>query len=370
MNIPYLSLKAVTAQHAEEIQQAVRCVVDNGWYLLGEEVKAFETEYARYVGAKHCVACANGLDALTLIMRAYKEMGKLEDGDEIIVPSNTYIATILAISANNLKPVLVEPRLTVDGETLVMGRGSLEIDEDLIEASITPRTRGVMLVHLYGFNAYTERIGEMCRRHNLLLMHDCAQSHGVRVETGDAWAHSFYPGKNLGALGDAGCVTTNDDRLAQTIRTLANYGSSRKYVFPYKGQNSRMDEIQAAVLRIKLRYLDEDNDRRREIAMRYNREIRNRLVTLPPVTEDAVYHIFPILCSERDRLQQYLKDNGIGTMIHYPIPPHRQEAYREWNALSYPISEKIHREELSLPCNQTMTDEEVTYVIQTINQFT
>lgn len=363
MNIPYLSLEKVTAQHAEEIQDAVACVVSKGWYLQGEETRAFEQEYAEYVGAKNCISCANGLDALTLILRGYKELGMLKDGDEVIVPANTYIASILAISENNLTPVLVEPKLS-----------NYQIDDSLIEKAITSRTRAIMIVHLYGFDAYTEKIGNICKANNLLLIQDCAQAHGIlhtKINPASsrigACAYSFYPGKNLGALGDAGCITTNETELAEVVRTLANYGSSRKYIFEYKGRNSRMDEIQAAVLRVKLKYLDEENKRRKEIAKRYIAEIKNRILTLPPL--DGVYHVFPVLCKDRDSLQQYLLSKGIHTMIHYPIPPHQQKAYSEWNNLSYPITEKIHREELSIPCNQTMTDDEVNYIIHVLQDF-
>lgn len=363
MNIPYLSLEKVTAQHAEEIQDAVACVVSKGWYLQGEETRAFEQEYAEYVGAKNCISCANGLDALTLILRGYKELGMLKDGDEVIVPANTYIASILAISENNLTPVLVEPKLS-----------NYQIDDSLIEKAITSRTRAIMIVHLYGFDAYTEKIGNICKANNLLLIQDCAQAHGIlhtKINPASsrigACAYSFYPGKNLGALGDAGCITTNETELAEVVRTLANYGSSRKYIFEYKGRNSRMDEIQAAVLRVKLKYLDEENKRRKEIAKRYIAEIKNRILTLPPL--DGVYHVFPVLCKDRDSLQQYLLNKGIHTMIHYPIPPHQQKAYSEWNNLSYPITEKIHREELSIPCNQTMTDDEINYIIHVLQDF-
>lgn len=364
-NIPYLSLKKVTQQHEEEICQAIDKVVRSGWYLQGEAVNRFEESYAQYIGTEHCVGCGNGLDALTLILHAYKEMGVLQEGDEVIVPANTYIATILAITANGLCPVLVEPSLE-----------TLELDDTLLEQAITSRTRAIMLVHLYGRCAYTEHIGQLCRKHNLKLIEDNAQAHGCRFGTqrtgslGDAAAHSFYPGKNLGAMGDGGAVTTNDPQLAQTVRALANYGSSRKYVFPYKGHNSRLDEIQAAVLNVKLQYLDADNLRRKQLANSLNTLIDNPLVTVPILPDrDNVWHIYPILCPQRGALQAFLAHKGIGTIIHYPIPPHQQEAYREWNTRSYPITERIHAEELSLPCNQTMTDDEIKYVAETINSF-
>lgn len=364
--IKFLDLKAVTAMHADEISAAVQRVVNSGWYLQGNENKAFAEEYARYIGTRHCVGCGNGLDALTLILRAYKEMGRLHDGDEVIVPANTYIATILAITENNLTPVLVEPRID-----------TFQIDDNLIERAITSRTRAIMIVHLYGLCAYTERINEICHNHNLLLIEDNAQAHGCRYNDrltgslGNAAAHSFYPGKNLGALGDGGAVTTDDEELANMIGALGNYGSERKYVFQYKGRNSRLDEIQAAVLRVKLKYLDADNALRRSIAMQYIEHIDNPLLTLPSTDycHSSVHHIFPVLCSERERLQQHLLNQGIQTMIHYPIPPHRQKCYADIATLSLPITERIHREELSLPLNPTLQQEEIELIIETANSF-
>lgn len=355
--IKYLELKAVTAQHADEIHDAVNRVVDGGWYLQGEETKAFEAEYAKYIGTSHCIGVGNGLDALTLIIRAYKEMGVMADGDEVIVPANTYIASILSITENGLTPILVEPRLD-----------TFQIDDSQIEQAITPKTKAIMIVHLYGYCAYTDRIGDICKQHNLKIIEDNAQAHGCEAHSslltphsslkktgslGNAAAHSFYPGKNLGALGDAGAVTTNDDQLATTIRAIANYGSSRKYVFDYCGRNSRIDELQAAILRVKLRHLDEDNERRRAVALRYSREIDNPDIVVPSEqwAQMGVNHIYPVLCPQRDRLQQYLTDNGVQTVIHYPIPPHRQRCYAQWSSLSLPITERIHREELSLPGN-------------------
>lgn len=357
--------------HADEIQQAVREAVDSGWYLQGERIARFEREYADYCGTKHCVSCANGLDALTLMLQAYKELGRLHDGDEVIVPANTYIATILAITENNLVPVLVEPSplnspLAPKGGILE-GNCSLpfQIDDSKIEEAITEKTKAIMLVNLYGYNSYTEKIGEICKKHNLILMVDCAQSHGITLPSGAGGAWSFYPGKNLGALADAGAMTTDDDELAEVFRALANYGSSRKYVFDYLGRNSRMDEITAAVLSVKLKYLNEDNKRRQEIADLYINNIKNENILLPP--REGVHHIFPILTPQRDELQAYLREQGIGTMIHYPIPPHKQQCYKEWSNMSFPITEQIHREELSLPINQAMTDEEVFYIIDKIN---
>lgn len=380
--IPYLSLQKVTASHLEEIESAITEVIESGWYLKGEATERFERDYAEYIGTRYCIGCGNGLDALTLIFRAYKELGVMTDGDEVIVPANTFVASILSISENGLKPVLVEPR-----------PDTLEIDDSKIEAAVTERTRAILLVHLYGRCAYTEKIGQLCHDHHLKLIEDNAQAHGCRYNIqpsmfglqrtgslGHAAAHSFYPGKNLGALGDAGAVTTDDEKLASMVLSLGNYGSSRKYVFEHKGRNSRIDELQAAVLDIKLKYLDEDNARRKVIAERYISEIDNPRITIPGVTNaksakaiyalgDNVWHIFPILCAERDRLQEYLLDKGVQTAIQYPIPPHRQKAYSEWNGLQLPITEKIHREELSLPCNQTMTDEEVDEVIRFVNAF-
>ena len=351
--------------HEDEINKAISDVVASGWYLNGTAVQRFEEHYRTYIGTQHCVSCGNGLDALHLILRAYKELEQLHDGEEIIVPANTYIATILAITENNLTPVLVEPDIT-----------TLEIDDNRIEAAITPRTRAIMLVHLYGRCAYTEKISNICKQHKIKLIEDNAQAHGCTYNgkhtgsLGDAAAHSFYPGKNLGALGDAGAVTTNDLELVKAVRTLGNYGSSRKYVFDYQGKNSRMDEIQAAVLNVKLKYLDKDNARRKEIAHYFEQHIKNDCITIPAALNcDNVYHIFPILCTERDRLQEYLKKNGVQTMIHYPIPPHKQKAYKEWNALSFPLTERIHREELSIPCNQTMSLGDAEQIATLLNNF-
>lgn len=360
LNIPFLSLKDITALHRDELMQAVGRVAESGWYLQSDENKAFQTEFAHYCNKQYCVTCANGLDALTLMLRAYKERGQLHDGDEVLVPANTYIATILAVSANGLVPVLVEP----EAETLVL-------DASEMERHISARTRALLLVHLYGRNAYNDRIGQLCREHSLLLLVDAAQAHGIPNADADCVAYSFYPGKNLGAFGDAGAVVTDDDDVAAVVRTLANYGSNEKYVFEYKGMNSRMDEINAAVLRVKLPYLDEENDRRRTIAASYYDNIHNSLISLPRRLADAdcVYHLFPILCRERDVLQSYLKDKGIGTLIHYPIPPHRQQAYAEWSHLSLPVTEMIAECELSLPLSPALGDREVRYVIDALNEF-
>ncbi len=371
MNIPFLSLKDVTALHGAEINEAVSRVVNGGWYLQGKENEKFEKNYSKFIGTKYTIGCANGLDALIWIFRAYIEMGVMQPGDEVIVPANTYIATILAITENGLKPVLVEPKLN-----------TLEIDDDLIEAAITPKTKAIAIVHLYGRNAYTDKIGALCKKYNLKLVEDNAQAHGckhtdgrVTGSIGDAAGHSFYPGKNLGALGDGGAVTTNDPELAAAVRALANYGSQKKYVFKYTGRNSRLDEIQAAVLDVKLKYLNEDNAHRQQMAKLYYEGIKNPLISLPDRLDDAqnVYHLFPIFCERRDELQTYLKENGVGTVIHYPIPPYKQECYEKeaWNTpqLRLPITEKIHDTELSLPIGPTIIEEEIGKIIDTINLF-
>jgi Predicted pyridoxal phosphate-dependent enzyme apparently involved in regulation of cell wall biogenesis len=373
MKIPFLSLKDVTALHSEEINAAVARVVNSGWYLQGEENERFEQHYADFIGTKCCVGCANGLDALIWIFRAYMEMGVMQPGDEVIVPANTYIATILAITENGLEPILVEPRLN-----------TLEIDDDKIEEVITPRTKAIAIVHLYGRNAYTDKIGVLCKKYNLKLVEDNAQAHGCKHtdgrmtgSIGDAAGHSFYPGKNLGALGDGGAVTTNDEELAKAIRALANYGSQKKYVFKYTGRNSRLDEIQAAVLNIKLKYLVEDNLHRKMIAHYYYDHIKNPLITLPDLLPDEqnAYHLFPIIVGggNRDDLQDYLSQNGVGTVCHYPIAPHKQECYvkAEWNTpqLSLPITEKLANEELSIPIGPSITMKEVEQVVSLINSF-
>lgn len=373
-NIPFLSLKDVTALHGAEINEAVTRVVNNGWYLQGAENEKFEKDYADYIGTKYAIGCANGLDALIWIFRAYIEMGVMQPGDEVIVPANTYIATILAITENGLVPVLCEPKLN-----------TLEIDDDLIEGLITPKTKAIAVVHLYGRIAITPKILELCKKYNLKLVEDNAQAHGcVYAPTGqrtgsigDAAGHSFYPGKNLGALGDGGAVTANDPELAAVVRALANYGSQKKYVFKYTGRNSRLDEIQAAVLDVKLKYLEEDNAKRKTVANYYFEHINNPLVTMPDhlPDEQCAYHLFPILVGEgkRDALHDYLAANGVGTVIHYPIAPHKQECYAKesWNVpqLSLPITEKIADEELSLPIGPAITMEEVKTVVELINLF-
>ena len=425
--IKFLDIQAMNAAHGTEIEEAVLRATRSGWYLRGEETRRFEEVYARYIGCRHAIGCGNGLDALRLIFRAYIEMGVLHEGDEVIVPANTYIASILAVTDNRLKPIFVEP----NAETL-------QIDDPLIEQAITPRTRAIMIVHLYGRCAYTEHIGNLCNKYNLLLIEDNAQAHGCMEQLtihnsaaqreqsqiylsyakqarnlnakhynsqftigsatpsehekhqdnncqlsivncefrktgslGHAAGHSFYPGKNLGALGDAGCVTTDNDELAATVRALGNYGSAEKYVFRYTGYNSRIDELQAAVLMAKLSHLDDDNRHRATIAELYYKGIANPLVRLPRYVapEHNVYHLFPIFCDERDRLQQHLREHDIETLIHYPIPPHQQECYREYAHLALPITEQIHRTELSLPIGPTMSEAEAQQVIEAINAF-
>ena len=382
MQVPFLSLQQVTAMHGDEIREAARRVIDSGWYLQGKENEAFEQHYAEYIGSPHCIGCANGLDALIWIFRAYIELGVMHPGDEVIVPANTYIATILGITENGLKPVLVEPR-----------KETLEIDDELIEAAISERTKAICIVHLYGRNAMTDKIAELCKKYNLKLVEDNAQAHGCTWHgkrtgsIGDAAGHSFYPGKNLGALGDAGAVTTNDPELAAAVRALANYGSQRKYVFKYAGRNSRLDEIQAAILDVKLKYLDEDIKRRQEVAAYYYEHISNPLIELPQRLDDAhnVYHLFPVLASPqpspegkgvsalRDCLHDYLAEKGIGTVIHYPIAPHKQECYAKeaWNMpqLSLPVTEFLADAELSLPISPCMSKEQMEWVVECINNF-
>lgn len=364
--ILFNDLKGVTAKYADEIHEAVNRVVDSGWYLGSQENDTFEKDFADYIGTKYCVGVGNGLDALYWIFRAYIEIGVMKPGDKILVPANTFIASIHAITENGLIPVLVEPKYE-----------TLEIDEDQAEAAITHRTRGILLVHLYGRCAYTEKIGELCHKYHLKLVEDNAQAHGCTFNgkktgaLGDAAGHSFYPGKNLGAFGDAGAVTTNDEELEKTVRALANYGSQAKYVFKYIGRNSRLDSLQAAVLDVKLKHLDDDNAHRQEIAKYYYDHINNKHVTLPVRMDDAnnVYHIFPILSDKRDALQQYLKDKGIQTLIHYPIAPHKQECYKDWNNWNLPITETIHQQELSLPIHAVLTMEEAKQVVDAINSF-
>lgn len=382
--IKYLSLKDLNAPYEKDIQHAISEVVGSGWYLQGKRIHDFEEHYAAYIGTRHCISCGNGLDALKLMLQGEMILGRMQPGDEVLVAANTYIATILAITSVGLTPILIEP--TID---------TLQMDDSLIESHITGKTRALLTVHLYGKCSVTPNMIAICKKHHLLLFEDNAQAHGCiyRGKTSsDGWdgkrtgslgaaaAHSFYPGKNLGALGDAGAVTTDDDDLAEVIRALGNYGSARKYVFDYQGRNSRMDEIQAAVLDVKLAHLDETNERRQDLAQLYLKYLgedkRTGMQNLKMIPsnlyspkESNVVHIFPILSSRRDELQQYLKENGVGTMIHYPIPPHQQKCYAEWNHLHLPITEKIHQQELSLPCNQSMTEEDVEIITELIRKF-
>lgn len=397
--IKFLDLKTINDSYQPELSQAIQRVVDSGWYLLGNEVESFEKNYADYIGTNHCIGVANGLDALRLILKAYLQMGNMIEGDEVIVPANTYIASILAITDNRLKPVLVEPDIN-----------TYQIDDTLIEAAITPKTKAIMIVHLYGQCAYTAKIGGICRKYNLKLIEDNAQAAGAEysfeirslntslVENpllkaqntelrtkktgslGDASGHSFYPGKNLGCLGDGGAITTDNDELAKVVRSLANYGSGQKYVFDYQGLNSRLDEIQAAVLNVKLKYLDADNQKRREVAKYYIENIKNPGINLPTIPSCRVYpefseggmyshvfHLFVVRTSRRDKLQQYLSEKGVQTLIHYPIPPHKQQAYKEWNDHSFPITEKIHNEILSLPMSPLIKEEDMNKVVKLLN---
>ena len=365
--IKFLDLQKINLAHQQEIEEKLLQTFRSGWYLMGNEVKAFEEQLAAYIGAKQAIGVANGLDALRLILRGYIEMGVMQKGDEILVPANTYIASILAISDNGLVPVLVEPNLS-----------TYNIDISKIEEKITSKTKGILIVHLYGRVVFSETLKNVATAHGLKIIEDNAQAIGAEWNgaktgnLGDAAGFSFYPGKNLGALGDAGGVTTNDEKLAKTIRALANYGSNQKYVNIYQGLNSRLDEIQAAVLGVKLKYIDAENNRRREIAKRYIKEIKNPNIILPenPESEaEHVWHVFIIRTAEREKLQNYLTENGVQTLIHYPIPPHKQVAYKEWNNLSFPISEKIHEEVLSLPISPVMSDDEVNKIIEIINKF-
>jgi dTDP-4-amino-4,6-dideoxygalactose transaminase len=370
--IKFLDLQKINAQYADELKQAAADLIDSGWFLLGERVRRFETEFSAYTGAKYTVACANGLDALRLILKAYIELGVMQEGDEIIVPANTYIATILAISDNHLKPVLVEPDIR-----------TYNLDISLIERAITPKTKAIMPVHLYGRTCWSADMEIFAQKYRLKIIEDNAQAvgayycyaDGTRKRTGnlgDAAGNSFYPGKNLGALGDSGAVTTNNDELAVAVRTLANYGSSEKYINKYQGLNSRMDEIQAAFLSVKLKYLDAENEMRRKIADYYLENIEKEGIILPMQEKHRglhVQHLFVVRTKERDRLQSHLTDNGIQTLIHYPVPPHKQECYKEWNTLSFPITEQIHREILSLPISPVMKEDEIKKVVETVNKW-
>ncbi len=371
--VKFLDISAICARRAPEMVEAFQRVLASGIFIQGIEYKAFDEEYAAYIGCKHSIGVANGLDALRVIMRAYLHMGKMKPGDEVIVPANTFIASILAITENDLTPILVDPDIL-----------SYNIDPERVEAKISSRTRAIMAVHLYGQNAITPALEEIIHRYGLILIEDNAQAHGCIYRgkrtgsIGQAAGHSFYPGKLLGALGDGGAVTTNDEEQAQIIRAMSNYGSHQKYIHNVQGLNSRLDELQAAFLRIKLRYLDEENERRRQIAAMYDVGINHPLIILPkltdaslPITDNSshVWHLYVIRHPQRDRLQQYLTENGVETIIHYPIPPHRQKAYQGYFPGSYPITEQIHNEVLSLPISQVQSDEDTQYIIDLLNGF-
>jgi dTDP-4-amino-4,6-dideoxygalactose transaminase len=370
--IPFLDLKAINKQYEVDLKEACSRVIDSGWYVLGNEVAEFEKEFAAYCETEHCLGVANGLDALVLILRAYMELGVIEKGDEVIVPSNTYIASILAISENGLTPVLVEPDIN-----------TFNLDPVLVEAAITEKTKAILTVHLYGQVTAMYEINAVAKKYHLKVIEDCAQAHGAIYKNkkgqskkvgslGDAAGFSFYPGKNLGALGDGGAVTTNDSELANTIAALRNYGSHEKYKNLYKGMNSRLDEIQAAMLRVKLRYLNKEVIARQAVALAYLQGINNPLIELP-VVEDVnahVWHLFAIKTSLRNKLANYLTANGVQSLVHYPIPPHHQEAYKEWDRASFPISETIHEQVLSIPISPVIRKNEIELIIQLINEFT
>jgi dTDP-4-amino-4,6-dideoxygalactose transaminase len=364
--INFLDLKKVNNQYIDEISKAVSTVINSGWYLLGDENKKFEESYSNFIGTKYALGVANGLDALRLIFKAYMELGLMKEGDEVLVPANTYIASILAITDNNLVPVFIEPNEV-----------NYQIDDSKIEQAITSKTKAIMIVHLYGACSYTNKISDICTKYNLKLIEDNAQAHGCYFQNnmtgsiGDAAGHSFYPGKNLGALGDAGAITTNEKELFDVIKALANYGSSQKYVCNYKGLNSRLDEVQAAILNVKLKYLNNDIEKRRKAAQYYYLNLNNHNVKLPTIENwnSHVFHLFPIFTNKRDKLQKYLSDNNIQTLIHYPIPPHKQICFNEYNYLSLPITEKIHNEELSLPISPVITIDELNIIISLINNW-
>jgi dTDP-4-amino-4,6-dideoxygalactose transaminase len=383
--IKFLDIQAINRQYAEELKKAASEVIDSGWYLLGERATAFEKNLSGYLGVNHAVAVSNGLDALKLVLRAYIEMGAMKEGDEVIVPANTYIASILAITQNRLKPVLVEPDIN-----------TYNLDISRVEAAITPDTRAIMVVHLYGRVCWSDELEALASKYKLKIIEDNAQAIGAEWNgrksgsLGDAAGNSFYPGKNLGALGDAGAVSTNDTELAQIVRALGNYGSSKKYYNDYQGFNCRMDEIQAAFLDVKLKYLDAENQRRREIAEYYCENVRNPVIILPDASGHKpqasshkplsslftlhsslshVWHLFVVRSGKRDKLQKYLSDNGVQTLIHYPVPPHKQKAFKEWNHLSFPFTEQIHREALSLPISPVLEDAEVKTIVDLLNSF-
>lgn len=360
--ISFLNLQKINQQHKNELMDATSRVIDSGWFIMGKELESFERNFAEYCGTKYCLGVANGLDALALILRAYKEMGILKDSDEVIVPANTYIASILAISQNNLVPILVEPSIS-----------SYNLDVALINKRITNKTKAILVVHLYGQIAEMESIMGIAKTHNLKVIEDCAQSHGAKLKDkvcgnwGDAAGFSFYPGKNLGALGDAGAITTNDSQLYDILKALRNYGSHIKYQNIYRGTNSRLDELQAAMLNVKLKYLQTETEVRKKIAQKYLKEIINDKIILPSLETDHVWHLFVVRVKEREKFQKYLLENGIQTLIHYPIAPHKQEAYTELAHLSLPLTEKIHGEVISLPIDPTMSEEDMNHIIKACN---
>ncbi|PSV98597.1 DegT/DnrJ/EryC1/StrS family aminotransferase [Photobacterium iliopiscarium] len=364
--IKFLDLQAINSQYQQELKDACSRVIDSGWYIMGGELEAFETEFAEYCGVKHAIGVANGLDALILVIRAWKELGKLKSGDEVIVPANTYIASVLAITENNLIPVFVEPNPT-----------TYNLCPENVRAAITDKTKAILPVHLYGLISPMQELMDLAKEHDLLVLEDCAQAHGANIEGkkagnwGDAAGFSFYPGKNLGALGDAGAITTNDNELAQTVKALRNYGSHKKYENLYQGINSRLDEIQAAMLRVKLGYLDQETARRREIANIYCNGITNPLIQLPKWDNDEnhVFHLFVIQTTQRDKLQKHFENNGVQTVIHYPIAPHKQEAYKDFNNLKLEVTETIHNQVLSLPISPTMSNDDVDKVVTITNRY-
>lgn len=364
--IPFFNLKNLNISHRKELLNAVQKVVDSGWYILGKHLENFEKEFAKYCRVKEAIGVGNGLDALTLIFRAYKELGIMREGDEIIVPANTYIASILAITENRLKPVLVEPDIN-----------TYNIDGNLLEKHITQKTKAILIVHLYGQVAYSDKIKKTASKYKLKIVEDCAQAHGAEYKgrkvgsLGDAAGFSFYPSKPLGALGDAGAISTNDKKLAEIIHALRNYGSHKKYFNDYMGVNSRLDELQAAILSVKLKHLDKDNDKRRKTAELYLNNIKNEKLILPKTSDDKshVWHVFVVRTKNRDKFQRHLLNNGIETLIHYPMPPHKQKAFKEWRNKKYPITEKIHNTIISLPLYPTMTQKQIWQVIKACNAF-
>ncbi|MDA8666457.1 DegT/DnrJ/EryC1/StrS family aminotransferase [Alphaproteobacteria bacterium] len=371
MKIPFLDLRSISAAHGEELKAAADRVISSGWYVRGEEVNQFQAAFADYCGVRRCVGVGNGLDALVLIFRALKEMGRLRDGDEVIVPANTYIASILAIMEAGLKPRLIEP-----------DEDSYNLSIKNIDSALRPKTKAILAVHLYGLLSPMHEIMQFANENGLIVVEDAAQAHGAQIDGKRAgnWGHaagfSFYPGKNLGALGDGGAITTNDEELAKTIETIGNYGSQEKYVNQMRGVNSRLDEIQAAMLSVKLKYLDKDTNKRRDVARRYINQINNSAIKLPLSSDEIensilnhAFHLFVIRCTQRDKLQKHLSRKKIDTMIHYPIPPHKQEALMGMNSLSLPLTEAIHNEVLSLPISQVMTTDQVDYIIAACNDF-